>query len=61
MVYTAAARPHVILYRSQLEGWAGSTLTDDEVNAIAAAIPHSSVPAAIETIANEGVAGEVSS
>jgi hypothetical protein len=60
IVDSAAERPHVILYRSQLEEWASRTLTDDEVNAIAAAIPHSSIPAAIETIANEGIVYGVS-
>ncbi|WP_292976680.1 hypothetical protein [Mycobacterium sp.] len=52
---SAAEQPHVILHRSQLEEWAGRTLTDDEVDAIALAIPRSSIPSAIETIANEGI------
>lgn len=55
MEHSAAARPHVILYRSQLEEWAGRTLTDEEVSWIAAAIPRSSIPGAIDTIANEGI------
>lgn len=53
MGHPAAAHPRIILYRSQLEEWAGRTLTDEEVSAIAAAIPRSSIPAAIDTIANE--------
>ncbi len=43
------------LSRGELERWAGRPLTDDEVAVIAECIPHSSVPDAIETIANEAV------
>lgn len=49
-------RQGITLSRDQLEAWARRPLSDNEVEAIDECIPHSSIPDAIETIANEAIA-----
>jgi hypothetical protein len=39
-----------LITREQAEQWAGSRLTDAEYERLAKAIPHSSIPDAIDTI-----------
>lgn len=46
-------RPGITLTRGQLEAWAGFTLTDAEVEALDEALPNSSIPEAICTIAEQ--------
>ncbi|QWY65414.1 MULTISPECIES: hypothetical protein [Mycobacterium] len=48
-------RNGITLSRDQLESWARRPLTDAEVDSIAKCVPHSSIPDAIETIANEAI------
>jgi len=43
--------PGITLTRTQLEEWAGEALTDQQVEALEEAIPYSSIPEAINTIA----------
>jgi hypothetical protein len=45
-------RKGLTLTREQLEAWVGRTLTDDQVDEIDEAIPNSSIPEAIATIAD---------
>lgn len=49
------SRQGIILSRDQLEAWAGRPLSDEEVEAIDECIPNSSIPDAIDTIANEAI------
>ena len=49
------SRQGISLSRDQLEAWARRPLSDDEVAAIDESIPNSSIPDAIDTIANEGI------
>lgn len=42
----------ITLTRDQLQAWAGRELTDDEVEMLEWAIPNSSIPEAINTIAD---------
>lgn len=42
----------VTITRDQLECWVGRELSDDEVRALDDAVPHSSIPEAIATIAD---------
>jgi hypothetical protein len=43
-------RPGVIISRDQLEAWAGRPLTNEQVERLDRAIPHSSIPEAVATI-----------
>lgn len=43
-------RTGIYLTREQLEAWAGQPLTDDELAQLDEAIPHSSIPEAVNTI-----------
>lgn len=45
-------RRGVFLTRDQIECWVGRRLTDDEVDRLDDAIPHSSIPEAIGVIAD---------
>ena len=45
----------VLLTRAQIDAWAGTTVTDDELVELGDAIPNSSIPDAIETIVNEAI------
>jgi hypothetical protein len=45
----------VLLTRRYLELWADRTLTDQEVRQLRGAVPYSSIPQAIEVIANEAL------
>jgi hypothetical protein len=40
----------IMLTRSQLETWAGFALSDHDVAGLTAAIPHSTIPDAVNTI-----------
>ena len=51
-------RPGIILTRGQLEAWACRTLTDEEVEALDEAVPNSSIPEAIGTMADSIMDGE---
>lgn len=46
-----------LISRVQVHGWAGDALTDDEFERLHEAIPHSSIPDAINTIVNESIRG----
>ena len=48
-------RRGITLSRDQLEAWARRPLSDDEVEAIEECVPNSSIPDAIEVIANEAI------
>jgi hypothetical protein len=48
-------RPGITLTRGQLEAWVGFTLTDEQVEQLDEAIPNSSIPEAISTIAIEAL------
>ena len=50
--------PGITLTRGQLEAWAGRELTDEEVEQIDEAIPNSSIPEAIDQIADSLTRGE---
>jgi hypothetical protein len=52
-------RAGVIISRDQLESWAGRTLSDEEVARIGDALPHSSVPESVGTIAENMIIDEV--
>lgn len=43
----------ITLTRDQLEAWAGFTLSDEEVEALEESIPNSSIPEAIQMIAEQ--------
>lgn len=45
-------QPGVTITREQLEAWADRALTDDEVDQLDDALPHSSIPEAIGVIAD---------
>lgn len=50
------AAPIMLISREQADEWAGGPpLNDDEYERLAAAIPFSSIPDAIETIVNEAI------
>lgn len=49
-------RTGVHLSRDQLEAWAGRTLSGDELSRLGEAIEYSSIPEAVEVIANEALA-----
>lgn len=45
-----AANVAPLMTHTQLESWAGRPLTDDDIDRLGEAIPHSSIPEAISTI-----------
>lgn len=44
-----------LISREQANQWSGRTLTDQQYERLAACIPNSSIPAAIDTIVNEAI------
>lgn len=52
---TMDSRRGITLSRDQLEAWARRPLSDEEVEAIDDCLPNSSIPDAIEVIANEAI------
>lgn len=48
----------LVIARRQLESYAGRSLTDSEVERIERALPHSSIPEALATIADALREGE---
>ena len=51
MLAAALDAPAELITAEQASSWAGRTLTADEVDRLSEAIPHSSIPDAIDTIA----------
>ncbi|AGB26990.1 hypothetical protein Mycsm_06887 (plasmid) [Mycobacterium sp. JS623] len=49
------SRRGITLSRDQLEAWARRPLSDEEVEAIDDCLPNSSIPEAIDVIANEAI------
>ena len=49
------SRHGITLSRDQLEAWAHRPLSDEEVEAIDECVPNSSIPNAVEIIANEAI------
>lgn len=47
--------PLLLISAEQVHQWARRRLTNDELHELAAAIPHSSIPEAIDTIVNEAL------
>ena len=51
MLAAALDAPAELITAEQASSWAGRTLTADELDRLSEAIPHSSIPDAIDTIA----------
>lgn len=50
--FVFTCHPGLTLTRNQLEAWAGRPLTEQDVASLTEALPHSSIPEAIGTIAD---------